>query len=251
MFSRPEFQPDFIKIYPTVVTKGTELYQLWRQKKYRPYSEKSLFDLLLQMKLLTPPYCRIIRLIRDIPNESIEAGNLVSNLRENLQKHIHENGLHCRCIRCREAREDLNDLKKAKLFQQSYDVIGGQEIFLEYASPDRHKLFAFLRLFLPENRQSHFLPELTGSAVIREVHTYGRLTSFGKKSKNVQHRGLGTLLTQKALKIAAQKKFEYLSVISGIGVRGFYRKNGFRLTGSYMRMRTTAQSQKDPFGTDQ
>lgn len=234
IFSRPEFQPDFIKIYPTVVTKGTELYQLWQQKKYRPYSDKQLFSLLLKMKLLTPPYCRIIRLIRDIPNESIEAGNLVSNLRENLQKYLHENSLHCRCLRCREAREDLTDLKKAKLFQQKYSVSGGEEFFLEYSSPNRQKLFAFLRLFLPQNRTSHFLPELKGSAIIREVHTYGRLTSIGKKSQNVQHRGLGTLLTQEAINIARRNGFKSLAVISGVGVRGFYRKIGFRKKGSYM-----------------
>ncbi|MFA6537171.1 MAG: tRNA uridine(34) 5-carboxymethylaminomethyl modification radical SAM/GNAT enzyme Elp3, partial [Patescibacteria group bacterium] len=234
MYSQPDFRPDFIKIYPTVVTKGTQLYKLWQNKKYKPYSNETLIDLLLKIKILTPEYVRIIRLIRDIPAESISAGNLVSNLREILQKKLHELNLKCHCIRCREAREDLTNIKKAKLFTTEYFVTGGTEIFLQYASPDRNKLYAFLRLFLPTERKNHFLKELKGSAIIREVHTYGKVSSFYKKSKDIQHHGFGTLLTNKAIEISKKYNYKKLSVISGVGVRGFYRKLKFKKDGTYM-----------------
>jgi len=234
LYSQPDFRPDFIKIYPTVVTKETALFKLWRQKKYHPYSAETLFDLLLKIKILTPEYVRIIRLIRDIPAESIEAGNKTSNLRELLQKKFKDLDLRCQCIRCREARQDIADLKSAELFISEFPVNGGNEFFLQYASPNKQKLYAFLRLFLPNNKSEHFIKELTGCAIIREVHTYGKLTAIGSRDKNIQHQGFGTLLTNKALELAKQNNFSKTAVISGVGVRGFYRKLGFKKVGSYM-----------------
>lgn len=235
LFTSPDFQPDFIKIYPTVVTKGTELYRWWKADKYKPYSAKQLFNLLLKMKLATPDYVRIIRLIRDIPKESIEAGNKISNLREALQLELKKQGKYCHCIRCREAREDIDNLSKAKLFIEKYKASDATELFLQYASRDKRRLYAFLRLRLPSKPEQNFIEEIRGAAMIREVHTYGRLMPLKKSNgKSIQHRGFGTRLTLEAESIAKKHGFKKMAVISGIGVRGFYKKLGYKLDGTYM-----------------
>jgi elongator complex protein 3 len=234
LFSDPAYQPDFLKIYPTVVTAGSKLFKWWQQKKYKPYSDKVLFNLIVKLKQVVPDRVRIIRLIRDIPKESIEAGNIISNLRESIQAHLKEQGLFCKCIRCREARDEIKDLKKAKLFVEKYSASGADEYFLQFASPNKKKLYAFLRLRLPKLDEKNFIKEIQDCALIREVHTYGKLVPLKGKTKGIQHMGLGTRLTQKAEEIAQQAGFDKMAVISGVGVRGFYRKLGYKLSGTYM-----------------
>ncbi|MFH0988173.1 MAG: tRNA uridine(34) 5-carboxymethylaminomethyl modification radical SAM/GNAT enzyme Elp3 [Parcubacteria group bacterium] len=235
LFNDSRFQPDFIKIYPTVVTKNSELYKWWRLGKYKPYSSKQLFKLLTEMKLATPEYVRIIRLIRDIPEESIVAGNKISNLRQSLQAELKKQGRQCRCIRCREAREDISGINKAKLFIGKYRASDADEYFLQFTSPDRAKLFAFLRLRLPNKDEQNFIKEIDGCAMIREVHTYGKMAPLKRtKNKTIQHGGLGTRLTGEAERIARQNGFKKISVIAGVGVRGFYKKLGYEPAGTYL-----------------
>lgn len=234
LFSNPNYQPDMLKIYPCVVTKGSELYKWWKAGKYKPYSDKKLFDLLLKIKKSVPDHVRIIRLIRDIPKESIEAGNKVSNLRQNLQKALTDQNKYCKCIRCREARTNISRAKDAKLFVKKYKTNGGIEYFLQFASKNKKTLYAFLRLRLSENGND-FIPELKNAALIREIHTYGKLVPIAKKTaKAVQHLGLGKKLMKKAEDIAKKQGYGKMAVISGIGVRGYYRKLGYKLRGTYM-----------------
>ncbi len=235
LFQSPDYQPDFLKIYPTVVTKQSLLYKWWQTGKYKPYSKKQLLKLLVEIKKIIPDYVRIIRLIRDIPKESIVAGNKVTNLREDLKKELDQQKIQCQCIRCREAREDIKNLNQAKLFIEEYKASGATEYFLQYASPNKRKLYAFLRLRLPEKNEKNFIPEIKNAAMLREVHTYGRLIPLNTKSEpGIQHEGFGTKLTKLAEKIAMEHGFQQMAVISGVGVRGFYRKNGYRLKGTYM-----------------
>ncbi|MBI5077490.1 tRNA uridine(34) 5-carboxymethylaminomethyl modification radical SAM/GNAT enzyme Elp3 [Candidatus Falkowbacteria bacterium] len=235
LFDDPRFQPDMLKIYPTVVTKNSPLYRQWKAGKYQPYTDKQLFKLLLKIKQQIPPYVRLIRLIRDIPKESIVAGNTISNLREELQATLKKSNQTCRCIRCREAREDVKNLKDARMSITKYRASDGEEYFLEFASKDKKNLFAFLRLRLPDKKERNFIPEIQNCAMIREVHTYGRLIPLKKtKEKAVQHVGFGKHLVRTAEKIAAARGFQKIAIISGIGVRGFYRKLGFKRAGTYM-----------------
>ncbi|PIR94069.1 tRNA uridine(34) 5-carboxymethylaminomethyl modification radical SAM/GNAT enzyme Elp3 [Candidatus Falkowbacteria bacterium CG10_big_fil_rev_8_21_14_0_10_39_11] len=234
LFSDPAFQPDMLKIYPTVVTKDADLFKLWQRGRYKPYTDKQLINLLKEIKLEVPYYVRIIRLIRDIPSESIEAGNKVTNLRQILKKQMLEEGQYCKCIRCREARENTKYIHKAKLFVETYSASEGQEFFLHYTSSNKRILYAFLRLRL-NNDKHNFIPELEGAALIREVHTYGQLVAItDKKMQAVQHMGFGKKLLAEAEKIALKNGFTKMAVISGIGVRGYYRKQGYRLQGTYM-----------------
>jgi elongator complex protein 3 len=226
LFSDENFQPDMIKIYPTVVTKNSLLYLWWKQGKYKPYSQKTLINLLLKMKSATPNYVRIIRLIRDIPAESIEAGNKISNLRVNLQEILKKQKRQCACIRCREARLNIANVHEAKLFIKKYNASGGTEFFIHYSSPNEKILYAFCRLRLAKNPDS---------AMIRELHTYGQVVPINKETTNAaQHFGFGRRLMAEAEKIAAAQGFKKMAVISGIGVREYYKKFGYKLTGTYM-----------------
>jgi elongator complex protein 3 len=218
LFSDARFQPDQIKFYPTVVTRGSLLYRWWKDGKYKPYSDKVLKNLIIKCKLATPEYVRIIRLIRDIPGESIIAGNKITNLRQIIK----DEGVKCRCIRCREARGREFKAQSSKCQIIKYQASGGQEYFMSYESEDRKILYGFCRLRLVDNK-----------AIIRELHVYGQLVSIGEK-KRVQHAGLGQLLLKEAEKIAEESGFKKIVVISGVGVRGYYRKFGYRLKETYM-----------------
>lgn len=72
-----------MKIYPTLVIRGTELYEQWRKGKYcRRYPHEKMVNLLADIMALTPPYVRIYRIMRDIPLPLITSGVEASNLRE-------------------------------------------------------------------------------------------------------------------------------------------------------------------------
>jgi elongator complex protein 3 len=231
LFSDARFQPDQIKFYPTVVTRGSLLYRWWQQGKYRPYSAQQLENLIIACKKIVPKYVRIIRLIRDIPSESIIAGNIVTNLRQIMQ----QRGAVCNCIRCREPRTAEFKMQNAKFKIIQYATSIGKEFFLSFESKDEKTLYGFLRLTLYGqavfNITSPVLHQDT--ALIRELHVYGELVPVGQK-KIIQHSGLGKKLMAIAEKIARENGYKKISVISGIGVRNFYRKAGYRLSQTYM-----------------
>jgi len=232
LFSDERFQPDLLKIYPCVVLKTAPLYRLWQQKKYRPYSEKQLINLLVKIKKIIPPYVRIQRIIRDIPKQSIVAGSQTSNLRQLI---ANSGRKQCRCIRCREVRGQYGLTDKIKLFRQDYRASGGKEIFLSYASPDQKKLYALLRLRLPSLKTQN-LPILKNAALIRELHTYGELIPIGRQNKQkIQHQGLGRQLMAEAEKIVkAETDYKKIAVIAGVGVRKYYQKLNYSLKDEYM-----------------
>ncbi len=221
LFSDERWQPDQIKFYPTVVTKNSLLYRWYQQGKYQPYTDKELQKLIIDCKAVVPTYVRIIRLIRDIPGESIVAGNKITNLRQIMK----QAGVVCRCIRCREAKNQI--IKDYKLDVLNYLSSGGQEYFISLNSLDKKILYGFCRLRLDENSP-------VATAIIRELHVYGQLVSIGKKIKKIQHQGLGKQLMLKAEKIARDKGSKNIAVISGVGVRNYYRKLGYRLKNTYM-----------------
>ncbi len=243
IFSDERFKPDQIKIYPTVVNEYAPLYKWYQQGKYKPYPHKKLVELMLKLKSLVPCYCRINRLIRDIPEESIVAGNKITNLRQLLEKEMWERGIKCKCIRCREVRNKCrceaenrsnSAANKIKLFIDKYQASGGIEYFISYESPQRDLLYAFIRLRVPDNDADMIFTELKNAGLIRELHTYGQLQSVGAESQAVQHKGLGKKLMAEAERLTKKHGLQKIAVISGIGVRDYYRKLGYKLEGSYM-----------------
>lgn len=247
LFTNPNFQPDMLKIYPTVVVKNCELYSLWKKKKYIPLTDLEFGKMILEIKnKIIPPYVRIARLVRDIPTSSIVAGPTISNLRQMIIPKS-----NCPCIRCREVGADYIDDEKIILDRIDYDASSGKEIFLQFVSPDKKKLFALLRLRIPSKMRdtkcpigfegerhsvSNAIPALRNAALIREVHTYGKMTQIDTASENSpQHIGLGKKLLLEAERITREEfNMEKISVISGIGVRNYYRKLGYKLQDTYL-----------------
>jgi elongator complex protein 3 len=221
LFTDERFQPDQIKFYPTVVTKGSLLYKWYKQGKYKPYSDKVLQELIIKCKAAVPTYVRIIRLIRDIPAESIVAGNKITNLRQVMQ----QKGVKCNCIRCREAKDQ--PIKKYQINIVEYPSSGGQEYFISADSCDGKILFGFCRLRIDKN--SPIAP-----AIIRELHVYGELVAMGTVKK-VQHSGLGKELLNAAERLVAAAEINKIAIISGVGVRGYYKKLGYKLEETYMK----------------
>ena len=222
LYSDERFQPDQIKFYPTTVVKDSLLYNWWKEGKYKPYTDKELEQVIIESKKAVPIYTRIIRLIRDIPGESIEAGNKITNLRQVMK----DKGVVCNCIRCREAKNKIIDKNDLKLNILKYKSSGGDEYFISFDSKDKKFLYGFCRLRIDEN--SNISP-----AIIRELHVYGQLVPMGN-DKKIQHSGLGKRLVAEAEKIAKKNKAKELAIISGVGVRGYYRKLGYKLKDTYM-----------------
>lgn len=233
LFLDPNFQPDMLKIYPTVVVKNSTLYALWKKGKYQALTDKQFEKFILKIKKsVIPHYVRISRLVRDVPATSIVAGPKISNIRQLISHRS-----RCQCIRCREVGADYNIKEKIILDRIDYEASGGKEIFLQFVSMDKKKLFALLRLRIPDGyNQKHFVPALKNAAIIREIHTYGKLTAIDKHDEfSPQHIGLGKKLMQVAEKIV-KKEFglDKIVVISGVGVREYYRKLGYKSADTYM-----------------
>jgi len=218
LFKNPDFKPDAIKIYPCMVTKGTELYELYKKKKYKPLTTKQAAKLIAEIKKYIPKYCRIMRVQRDIPTYQTVAGVSQTNLRQLIhQKHQPD----CQCIRCREPRKKEISWKHVKLLTKEYPASKGIEYFLSFEDTKNNLLLGFCRLRI--NKQ----------AGIRELHVYGQATKIGQKG-GIQHRGWGKKLVNMAEEITKKHQRKKLFIISGIGVKEYYKKLGYKKEGTYM-----------------
>lgn len=235
LWSDPDIRPDDLKIYPTALLSGTGLFELWQGGQYQPYDEATLVDLLADCKAQVPPYCRVTRVVRDIPADYIIQGSRASNLRETVQQRLASSGRRCRCIRCRELGDAVLDPDAVRLAVLRYETGAGLEHFLSMEAADG-RLAGFLRLLLPWTDRAIPRPEeLTGSALIRELHIYGRALTIGAAGEGeAQHRGLGSDLLAAAADIARVGGWRKLSVIAALGTQEYYRRRGFATGDLYM-----------------
>ncbi len=217
------FRPDHLKLYPTTVTVGSLLAAWYKQGMYRPYSLSKLIDLLIEFKSsVVPPWVRIGRLTRDITTTSMEVQQFNPNLREIIQTKMNAENKICVCIRCREIR-DNTIIGKPKLRVLSYDASNSKEYFLEFIDKADHSL-GFLRLRI-----------LTHQSIIRELHIYGQAAAIGEHNQHkIQHKSYGKLLLKEAEKITKNEGLRHISIISGVGAREYYRKQGYKLHNTYM-----------------
>jgi elongator complex protein 3 len=130
-------------------------------------------------------------------------------------------GLKCRCIRCREvgfAKEPVTEKPKLKILK--YDSSGGKEFFLSYESQDY--LMGLCRLRIPYKPHRKEITDKT--LIVRELHVYGQQIPLENDSKEEsQHKGLGKKLMLKAEEIAKENNCNKIVVISGVGVKEYYR----------------------------
>jgi len=230
LFTDSNFRPDMLKIYPCLITKGTALFNLWKLGKYEAMKNEDAIKIIAEFKKTIPTYVRIMRIQRDIAENLVEAGVYKTNLRQYVQQELNKQGLSCKCIRCRELK-DKRDLKDIQLIIKEYAASEGKEYFISFENLEKNKIAGFCRLRIPSQS---LRKEITkSSALIRELHVYGLQTGIGQEG-DIQHKGLGKKLIKIAERLTKQNKKNKLVIISGIGVREYYKKLGYKKEGPYM-----------------
>lgn len=224
-----DFSPDELKIYPTQLLKNTGLYDVWEKGNYRPYTTRELIHLIADIKPTIPRYCRVNRVIRDIPSSNVVAGNKRTSLRQDIKRELSRRGEACSCIRCREVQGQDIQSRDLHLNDLVYNSNGCEEHFLTYDT-EEDLLAGFLRLSLPgPDAADPEFEDLQGAALIREVHVYGESVPVGQeRSGAAQHVGLGTALLIKSERIALEKGYQKMAVISAVGTRGYYQDRGYK-----------------------
>ena len=235
LFKDPRFRPDMLKIYPTLVIPGTPLYVMWKKGEYKALSDEETIKLLLEIMKYIPSYVRIMRIQRDIPVQYVAAGPKIGNLRQVLFNIMKKKKIKCNEIRCREIghyilrhRESPKKME-VKLKRLTYEASNGIEVFLSFEDIRNDLIIGFLRLRIP-SEYAHRWEVDSKTAIIRELHIYGPEVPIGAVDESGwQHKGYGTKLLREAEKIALEKyDRRKILIISGIGVRDYYRKKGYR-----------------------
>ena len=239
-FENPQFRSDGLKIYPTLVIRGTGLYELWKTGHYRNYTPEELVDVVAQIQAMIPPWTRVYRIQRDIPMPLVTSGVDHGNLRELAMQRMEELDLQCRDVRTREVgikqiHQRINP-DQVELIRRDYTANGGWETFISYEDPVSDVLIGLLRL--RQISDAAFRPEIVGRkcSIVRELHVYGSAVPLqARDPTKFQHQGYGTLLMEEAERIARDEhQSEKLLVIAGVGTRHYYRKLGYELDGPYM-----------------
>ncbi|XP_026571726.1 elongator complex protein 3 [Pseudonaja textilis] len=238
-FENPAFRPDGMKLYPTLVIRGTGLYELWKTGRYKSYPPSTLVDLVARILALVPPWTRVYRVQRDIPMPLVTSGVEHGNLRELALARMKDLGTECRDVRTREVgiQEIHHKVRpyQVELVRRDYVANGGWETFLSYEDPEQDILIGLLRL--RKCSEDTFRPELKGGvSIVRELHVYGSVVPVSSRDPSkFQHQGFGMLLMEEAERIAKEEHGSWkIAVISGVGTRDYYRKIGYGLEGPYM-----------------
>ncbi len=230
IFSDSRFRPDQLKIYPCQIVESSALAKVYKKINYKPYDYETTKKIISEIYKIIPEYCRIMRVMREIPEEKMVFDSLKLDLRRDVEGDLKKKGVKVNEIRMREIGFNLKGLNlDLNLRILEYEASGGKEFFIEAVNKD-NILFGLLRLRFP-NRVD--LKELEGCALVRELHVYGQSLKLGEKGEISQHKGLGKMLMKKAEEISKDAGYKKIAVISGIGVREYYKKLGYKLKGSY------------------
>ena len=223
-----DFCPDEIKIYPNQLLANAELYEYWQRGEFKPYTTQERIDLIADIKPTIPRYCRVNRVIRDIPSTNVVEGNRRTSLRQDVQDELKRRGTKCQCVRCREVKGKSVSSGSLQLDDLVYQAGAAEEHFISYVTSD-DKLAGFVRLSLPgKDSPQTGISDLDSAALVREVHVYGQSLPVGaEKEGAAQHAGLGTRLLEEAEHIAVVNGFKRMAVISAVGTRGYYLRRGF------------------------
>jgi ELP3 family radical SAM enzyme/protein acetyltransferase len=246
--SDPDLIPDYMKDYPCLDVSFTKIKE-WKQTgKWQPYAEKNdgkdLIDVLVYRQKITPKWVRVNRIqrdfrqVKDLPGHHIgfTSDTVKSNLAQIVKIEAEKQGIYCQCIRCREVRDEKFKIEEIVYNVVKFPASDGIEYFISAEVESINKILGFLRLRISSALQSSIIPELKGdTAMIRELHVYGKVNEVGTKEKSsAQHLGIGKKLLKIAEDISVKHSFNKVAVISGIGVRDYYKKRGYNLEGTYM-----------------
>jgi len=227
LFTDNKYKPDMLKIYPALVLPNTILFDMWKKGEFEPYDDDKLFEFMKDFYPRVPYWNRIMRIQRDIPINKVSQGPRLSNMRDIILDYCNKNKIELKEIRARQLGFVKSKVNEYKIFVEKYKASKGIEYFISYESINRDQIVGFLRLRFP---YSPFLDYLKDSALVRELHVYGKIVKVNEKSKSDklgQHQGVGKLLLQKAEEISKKNKYKKISVISGLGVREYYYKLGY------------------------
>ena len=234
-------QADQYKIYPTAIVPYTRIKRWFEEGSYVPYDDLLLYELIKEFKQKVQKYKRLNRIIRDIPGHYIEGGYSTKfvNMRQLLQDDMRANHWGCKCIRCREVKGNQVPPDNIKLNIEKYRASGGDEYHISFDTDcEKNYLIGFLRLRLAEENAEEdamILPSIKGCALIRELHVYSNLNDVGNSIEgSLQHKGYGRQLVAKAEEVAKENGYRKVAIISGTGVRGYYKKLGYQLIDTYM-----------------
>jgi len=245
IFEDPDFRPDMLKIYPCLVTPGTQLYEEWKRGEYSPYSTAQAAQVIAEIKRFVPPWIRIMRIQREIPVDGIADGVKHGNLRQLVERELSDRGLKCGCIRCREAGITLlkegrtPDLDNVRLQRIEYEGSGGIDVFLSFEDPDSNILVGYIRVRIPSERADR--PEISNQncGIIRELHVFGQTVPVGDRMVGaLQHKGYGSRLLHEAERIFREEyECKKSLVISALGTKEYYSRFDYAHDGPYMSKR--------------
>jgi elongator complex protein 3 len=224
MFEDSAFQPDQLKIYPTQVVQGSELEQWHKEGTFKPYPDEVMIDLLCRLKVLVPPYCRIMRIQRQLSVDILKSG-LWGDVRTEVHKRMKEREMECKCIRCKEIGFNKDAQGPWQIEMLSYYASSGREWFVTMQNHEG---------IIQGLVRCRTTPAVPGIMFIRELHVYGREVPVDGASVETQHKGIGRQLMAEAERIAKEQKCRKILIISGVGVRQYYRKIGYALERQYM-----------------
>jgi elongator complex protein 3 len=242
IFTNPDFKPDMIKIYPCLVLKGTKAFDWYREGTYLPYTNEEAVNLIVQIKRIVPSWIRIMRVQRDIPAQLIVAGVNKSNLRQLVQEKLAENGMRCKCIRCREVGHRIEggnvkpNPENVNILTTCYDASEGGELFISAEDLKSDALIGYLRLRIPSKRAHRKEVRAEPCSIVRELHVYGSLVPVGKHlTKAWQHKGYGSILLAEAERVTREVyNLRKVLVISALGTKQYYRRFGYDYDGAYV-----------------
>jgi len=235
IFQSPLFRPDQLKIYPCQVIEDSPLAKTHKIIGFKPYDEKQTREILIKMMRMIPKYCRVMRMMREFPKEKLIEGVEKLDLRKDIEYDFRKSKENLKEIRMREVgfnQKKINLDTKLKIIE--YEASDGKEFFLEFVNKE-DILFGLLRLRLYNDASQKRGDSIFNKALVRELHVYGHSVKIGEKEEHAtQHTGLGKALLSKAEEITRKHNISKLSIISGIGVREYYKKLGYNLRGFYM-----------------
>lgn len=241
IFTDQQFKPDMIKIYPCLAIAGTKAHQWLQEGKYQPYNTQKAAEVIAEIKKFIPKWIRVMRVQRDIPANLIIDGVKKSNLRQIVHEKLKTQNIQCQCIRCREVGHRIQtdhikpDIANIEILTEQYDASNGKEYFISAEDQKNNILLGYLRLRIPSPNAHR--PEIreVPAAIVRELHVYGPLVPVGQHTdKAWQHKGYGIRLLKEAEQITKQANLKKIVIISALGTKRYYMRNGYQHDGPYM-----------------